>query len=119
MSAIPLLSKKRLQLLKYLKEPASIMGLEKYITLFIDLLHTLLIDLTQNLSPSISVYVKKRLQLQARLDQLAIEESESQNFSLAENIWQQDSISAFVTLLHDIIAIQEVHGNHPILQRLI
>jgi len=94
-------------------------GLEKYIAFFIEYLRTLLIDLTKNLSPSISVCVKKRLKLQARLDQLAIEESESQNFSTADNIWQQDSISDFVTLLHDILAIQEVHGKHPILQRLI
>jgi hypothetical protein len=53
------------------------------------------------------------LQLQARLDQL--EEAEI----TASNIWQQDSISSFVTLLHDIIAFQESDGKHPILQRLI
>jgi hypothetical protein len=110
-SFIPLCVKKRLQLLKELQEPSAIIGLDKYIKLFIELLHALLIEFSQ--SNTSVICIKKRLQLQARLDQL--EEAEI----TASNIWQQDSISSFVTLLHDIIAFQESDGKHPILQRLI
>ncbi len=85
-SSIPLCVKKRLQLLKYSKEPSSIVGLDKYIKLFTQLLHALLIEFSQNSSITHSttsaICVKKRLQLQARLDQLALEEEEAKNFSI-------------------------------------